>query len=132
MEALLKMPTKKRGEVIRLQRKLGKMYFNEKEMSLKSNRDLFKQLYHLKRVISENSQFLIDSLLRNVKEPLDFVLRHNMYEELFKDIYFLRLLVSESVTNRLIKACECKKVPNWLVEKTEMCAVAMQLYNKNN
>lgn len=132
VELLLKMPDTKRRELIRLQQKTKVIYSCTKGVTLKCDTSLLRQLYRLRQVMSENREKLFGSLLKNVKEPLDFVLRENLYNQLFNDTFFLRLLVSESITNRLIKACRSDVIPNWLIDKIEMCALAVELYYLNN
>lgn len=132
VELLLKMSDTKRRELIRLQKRTKVIYSSVKGVALRCDTSVIKQLYHLKYVISVNRQKLFENLLKNAKEPLDFVLRENLYNKLFNDTLFLRLLVSESITNRLIKACNEDVIPNWLIDKIEMCALAVELYYLNN
>lgn len=130
-KVIFKMSDTKRRELLKLQKKTESIYVKEKGADPKTELDLYKQLYYLKRVVCENKQFLFESLLGKVKDPLDFALREKLYNSLFKDIRFLRLLVSESITNRLVKACKNGIIPNWLIEKIEMCALAVELYGVN-
>ncbi len=127
-ELLYRISEVKRKGVIRLYKKAEKKCFKKKKCSSRNiDVDLFKQKCCLNNMIYVNRSFLIESLIRKTTDPLVAILKQDMYSRLFLDEKFLEFLISESLTNRLCKACQLKEVPDWLVEKIEVCALAFIL-----
>lgn len=130
-EFTLSIPLTKRRELFKLKVKLEKICDDEKDSAQWMNIYSSKQLYFLKYIVSKNKSFIISSLTKNDERYFDIDLKQTLYDRIFDNENFIRLLVGESLTNRLNKSCKNGYLPIWLIDKIEMCVLAFVIYGKS-
>lgn len=122
----LKLTSADKREVIRLRKELRKIYDSQTKSIYR-----MKQLFQIRYTIFANKEMILKSLICKNDNSLTVILKCVSYDRLFFEENFLKLLVSESITNRLTKACKAKSIPDWLSAKIGLCALAYWLFELN-
>jgi len=101
---------------------------------------LFKKKYNktyenamrLKKVVQDNIQFLITSILNNESvDSVSIIAEYKMLSNVLLDSNFLWLLAKNSLTNRIIAGCEKKDLSKSVVYRIRECITAFELLNSD-